>query len=239
MTSKIITIGNFEITVTRHKKQKNLYIRVSPPDGAVNVSAPAHTSEKLIRNFVMKKVPEIVKIQERMLKQYRQTKREYVSGESCYYLGKPYMLIVIYEGSRCKIRREPNKIIMTVPENTPCEKREKLMTEWYRAEFKRLLPDLIARCEQRLGIKINACNIRKMKTRWGSCNISKRSILLNLQLVKKPLECIEYVLTHEFVHLLEKNHTNRFRSLMDKYFPYWREAKKLLSEMPLDHFEKL
>ena len=239
MTSKIITIGNFEITVTWHKKQKNLYIRVSPPDGAVNVSAPAHTSEKLIRNFVMKKVPEIVKIQERMLKQYRQTKREYVSGESCYYLGKPYMLIVIYEGSRCKIRREPNKIIMTVPENTPCEKREKLMTEWYRAEFKRLLPDLIARCEQRLGIKINACNIRKMKTRWGSCNISKRSILLNLHLVKKPLECIEYVLTHEFVHLLEKNHTNRFRSLMDKYFPYWREAKKLLSEMPLDHFEKL
>ena len=233
MTSKIIKIGNFDITVTRHKGQKNLYIRVSPPDGTVNVSAPTRTPEKLIRNFVMKKIPEIVKIQGRMQKQYRQTKREYVSGESYYYLGKPYMLLVIYEGMRCKIRREPNKIIMTVPENTPYEKREKLMTEWYRAEFKKLLPNLIARCEQRVGITINACNIRNMKTCWGSCNISKRSILLNLQLVKKPLECIEYVLTHEFVHLLERNHTNRFRSLMDKYFPYWREAKKLLLEMPI------
>lgn len=197
------------------------------------MSAPTQTSEKLIKNFVMKKIPEIVKIQERMQKQYRQTKREYVSGESYYYLGKPYMLLVIYEGTRCKIRQEPNKIIMTVPENTPYEKREKLITEWYRAEFKKLLPNLIARCKQRVGITINACNIRNMKTRWGSCNISKRNILLNLQLVKKPLECIEYVLTHEFVHLLERNHTNKFRSLMDKYFPYWREAKKLLSEMPL------
>ena len=179
-------------------------------------------------------MPEIIKIQDRMKRQFRQTKREYVSGET-YYLGKPYMLQVIYKGRYSKIEKVPNKIIITVPEGASYGKREKLLTEWYRSELKNILPMILKQCENKMGIKINACNIRNMKTRWGSCNISKRSILVNLQLIKKPIECLEYVLTHEFIHLFEKNHTNRFRNLLDKYYPAWKEAKQILEDMPLDY----
>ncbi|MBR2208472.1 MAG: M48 family metallopeptidase [Synergistaceae bacterium] len=234
-TKKIITVGILEIQVTKRSGQKNLYIRVSPPNGDVSVSAPARTSDKVIKNFILRKIPEIIKIQDRMKRQFRQTKREYVSGETYYYLGKPYMLqVIFYKGRRSKIEKAPNKIIMTVPEGFSYEKREKLLTEWYRSELKNILPIILKQCEDKMGIKINACNIRNMKTRWGSCNISKRNILINLQLIKKPIECLEYVLTHEFVHLFEKNHTNRFKSLLDKYYPAWKEAKQILSDMPLD-----
>ena len=239
MTSKkIIMAGDFEIQVTKRSGQKNLYIRVSPPNGDITVSAPAGISDKAIRNFVLRKIPEITKARERMRKQFRQSKREYVSGETCYYWGVPYMLQVVYEGRHRKIQRVPNKIIMTVPEGTPLEKRKSLLAEWYRAELKKFLAILLPECEKRVGVKVNSCNIRNMKTRWGSCNISRKSILINLQLVKKPIECLEYVLTHELVHLLEKNHTKRFRSLLEKYYPAWRETKQVLTEMPLDYLGK-
>ena len=235
ISKKVLKVGNFEIQVTKKSGQKNLYIRINPPNGDVTISAPARTSDKSIKNFVLRKMPDIMKIQTRMKNQYRQTKREYISGETCYYWGKPNMLQVIYEGRHSKIKKVPNKIIMTVPEGTSAEKREKLLTEWYRAELKKMLPILLAKCEKRVGVKINACNVRNMKTRWGSCNISKKNILINLQLVKKPIECLEYVITHELVHLLEKNHTSRFKSLLEKYYPAWKEAKQILADMPLDY----
>ena len=235
---KTIMAGDFEVHITERRGQKNMYIRVSPPDGGITVSAPAGTPDTLIKNFILRKIPEITQARERMRKQFRQSKREYVSGETCYYWGVPYMLQVVYEGRRSKVERVPGKIIMTVPEGTPIEKRKSLLTEWYRQELKRMLPIVLAECEKRVGVNINSCNVRNMKTRWGSCNISRKRILINLQLVKKPLECLEYVLTHELVHLLEKNHTNRFKSLVEKYYPAWREAKRILSDMPLDYWEK-
>ena len=235
---KTIMAGNLEANVTKRPGQKNLYIRVSPPDGNITVSAPEKISDKLIKDFILRKIPEITKARERIRNQFRQSKREYVSGETCYYWGVPYMLHVIYEGNRCKIQRVPNRIIMTVPEGTPIMKRKSLLTEWYRYELKKFLAILLPECEKRVGVKINSCNVRNMKTRWGSCNISRKNILINLQLVKKPLECLEYVLIHELVHLLEKNHTNRFKSLVEKYYPAWREAKRILTELPLDYWEK-
>lgn len=105
------------------------------------------------------------------------------------------MLQVIYEGQRSKIQRVPNRIIMTMPEGTPFKKHKSLLTEWYMVELRRMLPILLTKCEKRVGVKVSACNVRNMKTRWGSCNISRKRILINLQLVKKPIECLEYVLT--------------------------------------------
>ncbi len=239
MSKKIIKIGGLDIEIIKRSRQKNLYIRVTPPDGNIIISVPARTPGKIIKNFVLRKIPDIIKAQERMRNQFRQSKREYISGESCYYLGVPYMLQVIYHDSKlCKVERVPNKIIMTVPINTSCEKRRNLLTEWYRSELKKILPAIIKRCENKMNLHINDCKIRNMKTRWGSCNITKKSILINLQLVKKPLECLEYVMTHEFIHLIERNHTHKFRSLLDKYYPEWRSAKQILNEMPLDYWEK-
>lgn len=237
MTSSETTIAGLPVEITRKPGQKNLYIRVNPPEGTVTVSAPVEASYDAIHHFVLRKIPEITKVRDRMLSQPRQMKREYVSGEACYLWGKPYMLQVVYKGSRYHIEKTPNKIIMTAPEGASEESRAKALTEWYRSELKRILPTLLKQCEDRVGVEVNACNIKNMKTRWGSCNIPEKRILLNLQLVKKPVECLEYVIVHELVHLLEKNHTNRFRALVEKNYPNWREARQLLTEMPLDHID--
>ena len=152
--------------------------------------------------------------------------------------GKPYRLQVIYEGKQRKIVRTPTKIIMTVPEGTSIDSREKLFIEWYRQEMKRVLESVVSQCEKKTGVHANEFRVKNMRTRWGTCNIDKRRIWINLQLAKKPAECLEYVVIHELVHLLEKNHTHRFRALVEEYCPTWQEAKKLLSTMPLDYMEK-
>lgn len=236
--NKTVTIGEMSIEIIRKSNLKNLYVRINPPDGTVVVSAPMGITEDSIKQFVLRKMPEITQVREKMIAQERQSKREYVSGESCYLWGKAYMLQVVFEGSRYKIERTPNKIIMKAPVGATEENREKTMTEWYRSELKRVLPLILIRLEEKIGVEISACNIKNMRTRWGSCNVDKKRILINLQLVKKPIECLEYVLTHELVHLVEKNHTKRFHSLVEQYYPNWRDAKRLLSEMPLDYFEQ-
>lgn len=237
ISNEATTIAGIPVEIKRKSGQKNLYIRVNPPEGTVTVSAPLEASDEAIHHFVLRKVPEITKVRDRMLAQPRQSKREYVSGEACYLWGKPYMLQVVYKGRRYHIEKTPNKILMTAPEGASEESREKALTEWYRSELKRVLPAILKQCEDRVGVEVNACNVKYMKTRWGSCNIPEKRILLNLQLVKKPVECLEYVIVHELVHLLEENHTNRFRALVEKYYPNWKEARHLLTDMPLDHFE--
>lgn len=232
------TIGGLPVEITRKSSLKNMYIRVNPPDGIVTVSAPNDIGDETIKNFVLKRMPEITKVRDRILAQARQSKREYVSGESCYLWGKPYMLQVTYAGNRYHIEKTPNRIIMTAPVGSTEENREKAMTEWYRSELKRVLPTVLKQCEDRIGVVANACNVKYMKTRWGSCNVAEKRILINLQLVKKPVDCLEYVLTHELVHLLEKSHNNRFRGLVEKYCPNWKDAKQLLQDMPLDHMEQ-
>lgn len=239
MTSKeTIVVGGLEVDVIRKSALKNMYIRINPPEGDVSVSAPNGTDDEVVRNFLLSKMPEIIKNRDRMAAQPRQAKREYVSGEACYLWGKPYMLQVNYEGSSYKIAKTGSKILMTAPVGTTEEGRKKAITEWYRSELKRTLPEVLHQCEKRIGVEVNACNIKYMHTRWGSCNISEKRILINLQLVKKPPMCLEYVITHELVHLLEQNHTSRFTSLVEMYFPNWKEAKRLLEDMPLDYMEQ-
>ena len=236
--NETVTIGEMPIEIIRKSNLKNLYVRINPPDGTVVVSAPMGLPEDSIKQFVLRKMPEIIRVRERMIAQERQAKREYVSGESCYLWGKAYMLQVIFEGSRYNIEKAPNKIIMKAPVRATEENREKAMTEWYRSELKRVLPPILIRLEDKIGVEISAYNIKNMRNRLGSCNVDEKMILINLQLVKKPIECLEYVLTHELVHLIEKNHTKRFHSLVEQYYPNWRDAKRLLSEMPLDYFEQ-
>jgi len=238
MRNEALTIGGLNVEVSRKKNLKNLYIRVVPPEGDVTVSAPYGLSDEDIQLFILRKLPEITKTRDRMLSQERQSKREYVSGESHYLWGKPYRLQIVYAGSRSSIVRTPTKIVMTVPEGTPVETREKLLTEWYRQELKRVLDTMVTRCEKKTGVHASEYRVKNMRTRWGTCNIDKRRIWLNLQLAKKPMECLEYVMIHEQVHLLEKNHTHRFHALVEEFCPTWKEAKKLLATMPLDYMEK-
>ncbi|WP_020072847.1 M48 family metallopeptidase [Faecalispora sporosphaeroides] len=238
MRNEEMIIGGLPIKIIRKKNLKNLYIRVNPPEGDVTVSTPAGLNDEDIELFVLRKLPEITKVRDRMLAQERQSKREYVSGESYYLWGKPYRLQVVYEETRHKIVKTPTKIIMTVPEGTNTKAREKLLIEWYRQELKRILETVAIDCEKKTGIHAEDFRIKNMRTRWGTCNIDKRRIWINLQLAKKPMECLEYVVIHELVHLVEKNHTHRFRALVEEFCPTWKEVKKILATMPLDYMEK-
>lgn len=230
-------IGGQEVKISKKSNLKNIYLRIVPPDGNIKVSAPIICRDEEIRNFVLKKMPQISMIQNDFKNQPRQTKREYVSGEAHYLWGKPYMLEVKYGNKKSEVIKNPERIVLKVPDGTDEKKRESILTEWYRTELKRNLEIVSKKCEQNTGIKADEYRVKNMKTKWGTCNIESRRIWINLQLIKKPLECLEYVVTHELVHLIERNHTNRFSELVDGFYPGWRQAKKKLSELPLDYYE--
>lgn len=231
-------IGGMPVKIIKKKNLKNLYVRINPPEGSVTVSTPSEYPDEEIKLFVLKKMPEITKIRDKMLSQARQTEREYVSGESHYLWGKPYRLQVIFEGNRHVITKTPNKIILQAPVGSTKEARERAFNEWYRQELKRVLDGVASNCEAKTNLLANEYKVKNMRTKWGTCNIDKKTIWINLQLAKKPVECLEYVVIHEQVHLVEKNHTHKFHALVEEYCPNWKETRKLLAEMPLDYFEK-
>ena len=238
MTKEELQIGNVPVTVLRKQNLKNVYLRILPPDGQVTVSAPSYVTNAELSNFLLSKLPDIYMRQERMRSQPRQTERTYVSGEAHYLWGKPYRLQVVYAGTRASVTKRASKLVMTVPQGYTVEPRERVMTEWYRGELRRVLQSATRRCMQTTGIEADDFRIKNMKTRWGPCNIPQRRIWVNLQLVKKPPECLDYVLIHELVHLVEANHTHRFHEWVEKYCPTWREAEKALKEMPLDYINE-
>lgn len=230
-------IGGIPVKIVKKQTLKNLYIRINPPKGDVVVSSPIHYSDEDINLFVTKKLPEIIEVRERMNSQERQTKREYVSGESHYLWGKPYRLQVIREGNRYNVSKQGNKLIFIVPIESTVESREKAFNEWYRKELRRVL-DIVAKDSQiKTNIFANEFRIKNMKTKWGTCNIPKRRIWINLQLAKKPIECLEFIVIHELIHLIEENHTHKFYELVDEFYPGWKSVKKLLTDLPLDCIE--
>ena len=238
MTSSETIIAGIPIQIIKKKNLKNLYVRINPPEGRVVVSSPNDFPDEEIKLFILKKIPEITKVRDRMLSQVRQSEREYVSGESHYLWGKPYRLQVIYEGNRHQIAKMANKIILTAPERSTKESKERAFNEWYRAELNRVLDGVVTRCETKTNLSANEYRIKNMRTKWGTCNIDKKRIWINLQLAKKPVECLEYIVIHELVHLKEKNHTHRFDALVGEFYPTWEEARKLLEGLPLEHIDK-
>lgn len=237
-TKSTLTIGDIPVQVIRKQTLKNLYVKILPPQGDVTVSAPAHLTDGELTDFLLGKLPDIYKHREAVLSQSRQSKREYVSGEAHYLWGKPYKLQVITGVGRPKVTKHSGKLVLEVSDGYGLEQRERVLNEWYRRELKRVLDSAVDRCEQKTGVKADDCRVKNMRTRWGTCNISQRRIWINLQLVKKPAECLDYVITHELVHLLEENHTHRFYELVERFCPVWREADTQLKEMPLDHLPK-
>lgn len=121
-------------------------------------------------------------------------------------------------------------LYMEVIHYASLEDRKKLLTEWYRQQMQQAVPEVLARCEARMGLHANEWRIRDMKTRWGTCNIRERRIWLSLHLAKYPPQCLEGVITHELVHLLERGHNKRFYHFMDLFYPDWRTVKKMLAE---------
>lgn len=234
-----LCVGGIEATIERKAKLKNFYIRVLPPDGRVVVSCPAYMQDEQIGQLVTARLSSIVKHKTKIMQCERQTARHYVSGETHYVWGKAYKLRVTHEPGKAQVYKQGIHLILNVPEDVDEAKRESVLTEWYRAELKRVIPDMMERLTSLMGLSISTWGVKKMKTRWGTCNTADRRIWLNLNLAKKPLPCLEYVIVHELCHLLERNHTARFYALVEQYLPQWRETHRLLNELPLDHFEDI
>lgn len=233
----MIEISGIKIDVQK-KNIKNLHLVVAPPDGYVRVSAPMHLSDESIKMFVRTKISWIKMQKEKFANQPRQSQREYVSGETLYVLGQQYFLRVEYSYKGNSLVLAGNEAILTVRKESTSKQREAFVNEWYRSLLKEKIEFYLPKWEHITGLYSDSWQTKYMTTRWGTCNTKTRKIWLNLQLAKKPLECLEYVILHELSHLKVRNHGKDFVAIMDKYMPYWREIKKKLNDSRLDFLEK-
>lgn len=230
-----ITISNITITIIR-KKIRHIHLAVYPPMGRVHIAAPDTVNEDAIRLFAIAKLGWIRQQQRNFEQQERVTPREYKQRESHYFLGKRYLLNVVDTAATSKvILKNKRTLELHVKPAASAEKKEEVLTEWYREQLKKLVPPLVTKWEQLLQVQVLDMQIKRMKTKWGTCNIPAKRIWLNLELAKKPLQCLEYIVVHEMVHLLERNHSQRFQLLMDTYLPNWQQLKKELNRLPASH----
>jgi len=231
-TSQIV-VDDVDVQILR-KKIKNVHLRVYSHQGHVRVAAPMHVSDDAVRRLVIERIDWIRKQQLRLASRPEPLPREMISGERHYYLGEPYVLDVIERHGKAQVAMGNNTdLLLYVRPGTGVDKRELVLHEWYRQQIKAVVPELIEKWEPIVGVKVDEWAIKKMKTRWGTCNISSSRIWLNLELMKKPMECLEYVLVHEMVHLLERYHNKNFRDYMDRFMPDWRIHDELLKREPL------
>lgn len=234
-----ITVGGIAVEVLR-KDIKNLHLGVYPPDGRVRVSAPLHLDKEAIRLAVVSRLDWIRRQQSGFRKQVRESRREMISGESHYVEGQRYRLAVVVDAQRKRpvVRLKNNRVLeMIVPSHTDRDAREQILERWYRRRLRARIPYLLQKWEERIGVAVNEIKIKKMKTRWGSCNVEARRLWLNLDLAKKSPTCLEYIFVHEMVHLLERHHTPRFVELMDAFLPNWRTLRAELNSLPLGYNE--
>lgn len=232
-----ITVSDIPVEVVR-KNIKNLHLGVYPPEGAVRISVPKHVSDDNARLAVVSRLPWIKKQQEEFRKQPRQSERHFVSGESHYFKGKRYILDVTERKGEHRIELSSNaKIAMFVNPGTTQHNRQLVMDKWYRRTMKADVSALLDKWLPLIDRPLSGWGIKRMKTKWGSCNNSAGRIWLNLELAKKSPECLEYILVHELVHLHERHHNENFVSLMDKLLPHWRRSRDVLKGEPLAHEE--
>ena len=227
-----IVVQHLTVDVVR-KSIKNLHLGVYPPEGRVRVAAPLAVSDDAVRRAVIGKLGWIKRQQANFRAQPRQGKREMIDGESHYFQGQRYRLRIVESTAPPKIFINKTRLELHVrPESTP-EERERLLQRWYRERLKEQVAPLLEKWQPIVGVEPSAWGIRKMKTKWGSCNTEASRIWLNLELVKKPVQCVEYIVVHELVHLIERRHDDRFRALMDQAMPLWRLRRDELNQAPL------
>lgn len=226
---KQIKVNNLEIELEK-KKIKNMYLRILPPDGTIRISAPVRMSEEEILKFVISKLDWIKKQQEKTRKIPAPEDVRYESGDLIWLWGKKYRLNIKEGRHRNRVELEEDKVFLYTKPDSSKEQREKILNVWYKEELLKVIPALIIIWEKRIGVSADSCYIQNMKTRWGTCNTQKHRICLNLQLAKKPPQCLEYVVVHELTHLLERSHNHIFKGYMDRFLPEWREIKKELNK---------
>ncbi len=210
------------------KRIKNMYLRILP-DATIRLSAPERISEDYIRDYILSNLDWIKDTQAKMLKNPPKPKLMYKTGETHYIWGEEYTIQLISNDTVKKpyYDAEESVIYLPVRKRSTVKEREKALMELYRAEMNRNIDYFLSKCVSIVGKEPSEIKFRNMKN-WGNCRKDKR-ITLNIKLAKKPPICTEYVLIHELCHLIEFNHSPRFKALMDQFCPNWREIKKLLN----------
>ena len=231
-----IQLGDIAVDVVL-KDIKNVHLSVHPPTGRVRISAPKRMRIDTIRVFAISKLAWIRQQQSKLREQERETPREYVERESHYVWGKRHLLTVVESEGSPSIEVKHSRLLLRVPPRTGEDKRKALVEAWYREQLKDAVPPLIARWQRFLGVHVERFFVQRMKTRWGSCNSRTSSIRLNTELAKKPRACLEYLVVHEMIHLIEPTHNSRFVALMDGAMPQWRIVREQLNRLPVRHDE--
>ena len=234
--SSTIKINDISVEVTR-KNIKNIHLSVYPPFGHVKASIPLNVSQENLRIFILSKLNWIKAKRTKLLKQEREALREFVNRESHYFNGKRYLLEVLEVNELPRVFLSHNKIILQVRPGSSAIKKLEVMDQWYRLKLKETLRPIVQKWEKIINVTVSNIHIRKMKAKWGSCSPKDKAIRINLELAKKPLECVEYIVLHEIIHLLEPNHNEHFIELMTKHMPKWRMYRDELNRLPVRHDE--
>jgi predicted metal-dependent hydrolase len=230
-----LTVSGLKVNVVR-KAIKNLHLGVYPPGGRVRVAAPLGISDSAVRMAVVGKLGWIKRQRKRFQLQPRQSRREMVSGESHYFLGVRYRLHVIrHDGPGTVLLRNRRRLELYVRDGATAKQRHRVLENWYRKQLKEITPSILAKWQSILNAPVAEWSIRKMKTKWGTCNVEAHRIWLNLELAKKPTRSIEYIIAHELVHLIERRHNDAFIALMNQHLPQWRLHRAKLNSEPLAH----
>lgn len=227
-----LELGNILVDVVK-KDIKHLHLSVHPPHGHVRISAPKRMSLDTIRLFAITKIQWIRHQQEKYLRQERETPRDCLTRESHNVWGTRYLLKVMEHDGAPRIELTHCKLVMHIRPDANAAKRNAILEAWYRAILRKAAEPIIEKWEHIIGVRVKRIFVQKMKTRWGACNPIAQSIRLNTELAKKPIDCLEYIVVHEMVHLLERHHGMRFQALMDRYYPSWRVKRELLNRLPL------
>lgn len=229
-----IELGGIVLDVVK-KDIKNVHLSVYPPSGRVRISAPLRMKPDTIRVFAIAKLGWIRQQQRKLREQDRETPREYLDRESHYLWGKRYLLKVVERESAPAVIHKHNALLLQIRPGSGETKKQAVLEEWYRQQLRAAIPPLIAKWEPRMGVTVERFFVQRMKTKWGSCSPRVASIRLNSELAKKPRECLEYIVVHEMVHLLEPTHNQGFVALMDRFMPKWQFHRDTLNRLPVRH----
>ena len=211
------------------KKVKNVTLKVKS-DGSVHLTVPESATDDYISRIIENRKEWIEAQLKHFNDNYEKPQvKDMVSGESFKYLGKNYRLKVI-ESSRESVRLYRGFIEIYTKDKNNTSKKEELLKKWYMDKAKFKFKKLVHEYEKIVKEEINSIRVITMKTRWGSCNVESRNINLNLELIKKPRYCIEYVILHELAHLKYPNHSKKFWEYMSVHMPNWEWRKNKLEE---------
>ena len=222
---KVINVDDLVVMIKYRKNMKNIYLKVEK-NADVVVSAPPRTPNYIIKKLIQENIDEI-KLRRNNILTNRYTVKQYVTGEKHIIFGKEFVLEVRL-GNKNVVKLSDDKIILVIKDKD--QDRGQIVTSYLRKVLYNKALEFINKYEKIMGVHAEQLRIKKMKTRWGTCNIEAKRIWINYELIKYPIECLEHIVVHELTHLLETNHTPRFYALLGKYYPKFRENDKLIKE---------